>query len=271
MTEEIDPVAHNRAAWDKQVDGGNEWTRPVGSDVIARARAGGWSIVLIGYEPVPRAWFPAEMRGVDVLALASGGGQQGPVLAAAGANVTVFDNSPRQLAQDRIVAERDRLDIKTVQGDMRDLSAFADASFDLAFHPVSNLFAPEILPVWRECARVLRPGGVLMAGFMNPDIFIFDREAEDSRRELVVRHKLPYSDLTHMSDEERARFVGDGPLEYSHSLAEQIGGQCDAGFVITAFVEAPHHAGITREFMPGYYATRAVKAAASTHDGRLTR
>jgi SAM-dependent methyltransferase len=254
----MDVVAHNRAAWDAQVDRGNEWTQPVSPEVIERAREGDWSVVLIGYEPVPREWFPADMRGVDVLALASGGGQQGPVLAATGANVTVFDNSARQLAQDRMVSEREGLDIRTVQGDMRDLSVFADASFDLVFHPVSNLFAPTITPVWRECARVLRRGGVLMAGFMNPDIFIFDREAEEIRGELIVRHPLPYSDLTHMTEAERTRFVGDAPLEHSHSLAEQIGGQCAAGFVITAFVQAPHHAGITRAYMPGYFATRAV-------------
>jgi SAM-dependent methyltransferase len=258
MTDEFDPVAHNRAAWDAQVEQGNEWTVAVGPDVIARARAGDWSVVLIGYEPVPRDWFPAEMRGLDVLCLASGGGQQGPVLAAAGANVTVLDNSPRQLERDRAVADREGLAIATHPGDMRDLSAFADASFGLVFHPVSNLFCPDIEPVWRECFRVLQPGGVLLAGFMNPDIFIFDREAEE-RGELVVRHSLPYSDLTHMTADERARFVGDGPLEYSHSLAAQIGGQLAAGFVLTAFAEAPHHAGITATYMPGYYATRAVK------------
>lgn len=261
MSDNDDVVAHNRAAWDAQVDGGNEWTQPVGPDVIARARDGDWSIVLIGYEPVPRDWFPADMRGVDVLCLASGGGQQGPVLAAAGANVTVFDNSPRQLERDREVADREGLSIATALGDMRDLSAFGDAAFDLVFHPVANLFCPDIRPVWRECARVLRPGGALLAGFMNPDLFIFDREAEDERGELVVRHQLPYSDLTHMTDDERARFVGDGPLEYSHTLADQIGGQLDAGFVVTGFREAPHHAGITAKYMPGYYATRATLGA----------
>ena len=258
MTPDIDPVAHNRAAWDKQVDDGNEWTRPVGADVVARARAGDWSVVLIGYEPVPRAWFPADLHGVDVLCLASGGGQQGPVLAAAGANVTVFDNSPRQLDQDRLVADRDGLAIRTQLGDMRDLSVFAGASFDLIFHPVSNLFCPELAPVWRECFRVLRPGGALLAGFMNPDIYIFDRDAEE-RGELVVRHSLPYADVTHLTGDERARLVGDGPLEYSHSMAQQIGGQIAAGFVLTNFTEAPHHAGLTAKYMPGYFATRAVK------------
>ena len=126
VTSELDPVvAHNRSAWDREVDTGNEWTVPVGPDVIAAARAGTWSVVLIGYDPVPRDWFPAELAGSNVLGLASGGGQQGPVLAAAGARVTVLDNSPRQLAQDRMVADRENLQLATVLGDMRDLSAFA--------------------------------------------------------------------------------------------------------------------------------------------------
>lgn len=255
-----DAVAHNREAWDRQVAGGNEWSVPVSSEVIARARAGDWSVVLIGYQPVARDWFPSSLAGVDVLCLASGGGQQGPVLAAAGANVTVFDNSPAQLAQDEMVAARDGLSIRTVLGDMRDLSAFADESFDLVFHPVSNLFCPDIEPVWLECARVLRPGGTLLAGFMNPDLYLFDREAEE-RGELVVRHRLPYSDEKNLSPEEYAALVArKEPLEYSHTLDEQIGGQLRAGFVITGFSEAPMHVGATREYMQGYLATRAVKA-----------
>ena len=168
MTENSDPFAYNRAAWDREVDQGNEWTRPVGPDVIARARAGDWSVVLIGYEPVPRDWFPADLAGTAVLCLASGGGQQGPVLAAAGADVTVFDNSPRQLGRDEEVAARDGLAIRTVLGDMRDLSAFADGRFDLVFNPVSNVFCPDLAPVWRECFRVLRPAGVLLTGIHEP-------------------------------------------------------------------------------------------------------
>ena len=262
MTEpSVDVVAHNRRAWDREVETGNEWTRPVTSEDVARARAGDWSVVLIGYEPVDRGWFPADLAGCDVLCLASGGGQQAPILAAAGARVTVFDNSPRQLAQDELVARRDGLELRTVLGDARDLGAFADATFDLVFHPVANCFIPEVAPVWRECHRVLRPGGTLLAGFNNPDVYIFDAEALDNRGEFVVRHRLPYSDLTHLAPGERERTWGaDAPLEYSHTLADQLGGQLAAGFVITGFVEAPHHSNATAGWLPGYFATRAVKA-----------
>ena len=258
MTAGFDPVAHNRAAWDREVDSGNEWTRPVGPDVIARARAGDWSVVLIGYEPTPRDWFPADLAGAAILCLASGGGQQGPVFAAAGADVTVFDNSPAQLARDDEVAAREGLSIRTVLGDMRDLTAFADASFDVVFNPVSNVFCPDLAPVWQESFRVLRPGGLLLAGFLNPDIFIFDVAALDEREEFVVRYKLPFSTLD-LSEDERASAYGDGPIEYSHSLTEQIGGQLAAGFILTHLVEAPHHADLTARYMPGYIATRARK------------
>jgi SAM-dependent methyltransferase len=184
LNRHIDVRAYNREAWNHQVDSGNEWTVPVSPETIATVREGRWHVLLI---PVPREWFPA-MSGADVLCLACGGGQQGPIFAAAGANVTVFDNSPRQLAQDRLVAEREGLTIRTVEGDMADLSAFADGSFDLVFHPVSNVFAEDVLPVWREAYRVLRPGGILLTGFMNPAIYIFDFALADEKGIFEVAH-----------------------------------------------------------------------------------
>lgn len=257
VTRDFDPVAHNRIAWDRLVDSDNEWSRPVGPEVVARARQGEWSVVLIGHEPTPRDWLPSDMAGVRVLCLASGGGQQGPVLAAAGATVTVFDNSPKQLARDDEVAARDSLELSTVLGDMRDLSVFPDAAFDVVVNPVSNLFCPDLAPVWAEAFRVLRPGGTLLSGFMNPDVYIFDEMALD-RRELVVRHRLPFSSLD-LSEPDRLRAYGNGPIEYSHSLTEQIGGQLAAGFILTHLTEAPHHADVTAQHFPAYIATRAVK------------
>jgi SAM-dependent methyltransferase len=257
----VDVLGYNRDAWDKEVDNKNVWTIPVGSDAIEQARLDNWSVVLTPRRPVPRNWFP-RLDGATVLCLASGGGQQGPLLAAAGAVVTVFDNSARQLGQDRMVAERDQLVIDTVQGDMADLSCFEEGTFDLVFHPCSNCFSETIRPVWRECFRVLRPGGLLLAGFANPLLFCFDREKE-SEGILELRYSVPYSDVTTLTDAERAQLLEpDEPLCFGHSLEDQIGGQLDAGFVITAMFEDFHLEGdLTVPYFPGFLATRALKPA----------
>jgi SAM-dependent methyltransferase len=257
----VDVVSHNRGAWDQEVLHGNDWTIPVDSAQVERARQGDWSVVLTPNKPVPRAWFP-DLRGAHVLCLASGGGQQGPLLAAAGAAVTVFDNSPLQLGQDRLVAERDGLEIVTVLGDMADLSCFTDGSFDLIVHPCSNCFSETVRPVWRECHRVLRPGGALLAGFANPLLFCFDKDRETQEGVLELRYPVPYSDVTSLSDAERALIDSDEPLCFGHSLEDQIGGQLDAGFVLTALYEDVHQEGdVSVAYFPGFLATRAVKPA----------
>ncbi|TDA66806.1 MAG: class I SAM-dependent methyltransferase [Chloroflexi bacterium] len=249
---------YNRKAWDDQVAKGNPWTQPVSPEQVQAARRGDWSLVLTPTIPVPREWYP-PLIGAEVLCLASGGGQQGPLLAAAGAHVTVIDNSPAQLANDQKVAERDGLDLVTVLGDMRDLSVFPDDHFDLIFHPVSNVFIPDVLPVWREAFRVLHKGGVLLAGFNNPVLYLFDFERLDLG-ELVVAHSLPYSDVSDLPEEKLRKLENDGsPYEWSHSLDEQIGGQLAAGFVLTGLYEDIDPTSVLGKTLPTFIATRAVK------------
>jgi SAM-dependent methyltransferase len=258
----MDIQAHNRAAWDRDVERRNPWTVPVEPAAVERARRGELSLLLTPVKPAPREWFPV-LPDARVLCLASGGGQQGPLLAAAGAKVTVFDNSPRQLAQDQLVAARDNLTVETVLGDMADLSVFGDAAFDLIFHPVSNCFVPQIRPVWRECFRVLCSGGVLLAGFTNPLRYLFDVERME-HGELTVRHAIPYSDL-HDLDPGRRQVMIDQleSLEFGHTLEDQIGGQLDAGFMLTGFYEDYYDSSNNdplSQYLPTFIATRAVKS-----------
>ena len=232
------------------------------SEQIAAARRGDWQIVLTPTRPVPREWF-GDLSRTRVLALASGGGQQTPILAAAGATVTVLDNSPRQLERDREVAERDGLTIRTELGQMHDLSRFADRAFDLIFHPASNSFAPEIRPVWRECFRVLTPRGRLLSGFANPVLYLFDEEA-DTRGELVVRHRIPYADTASLDPDAVSKRIASGePLQYGHTLDDQIGGQIDAGFRIEGFFEDGFPETTLDRYLPTFIATLAVKPAAN--------
>jgi SAM-dependent methyltransferase len=254
----MDIRAFNRKAWDRQVEQGNMWTKPVSSDEVAAARRGDWKVVLTPVKPVPREWF-GQLAGLDVLCLASGGGQQGPILAAAGARVTVLDNSPRQLGQDRMVAERDGLEIQTVEGSMMELSMFEDESFDLIFHPVSNGFVPDVRPVWREAYRVLRHGGVLLAGITNPLVYMFDMNKLE-QGELEVRWSIPYADIESLSEEQLKEFEEKGdPLEWSHTLESQIGGQTEAGFLIAGFYEDIDPGDPLEKITPTFIATKAIK------------
>jgi ubiquinone/menaquinone biosynthesis C-methylase UbiE len=205
---------------------------------------------------VPHDWFP-PLKDLKILGLASGGGQQGPILATLGADVTIFDNSEKQLYQDKILSDKFDLDIKTVQGDMKDLSVFENNSFDLIFNPCSILFVDNVLPVWKECFRVLKPNGILMTGLINPISFQLDEES------LKLIYKQPFSDLHSLPPEKLEELKKNNePLVFGHSLTDQIGGQLDNGFTITAMYEDSWDVeNKMDEFLPSFIPTRAVKIA----------
>lgn len=250
----MDIVKHNKLAWDNYVDKKDRWTIPVSDQELENVKNGNWSIVLTPKKAVPKNWFPT-LKGLKILGLASGGGQQGPILATLGADVTIFDNSEKQLLQDKTISDKFDLDIKTVQGDMKDLSVFADNSFDLIFNPCSILFVEDVLPVWKECFRVLKPNGILMTGLMNPISLQLDE------KNLKLIYKQPFSDLHSLPTEELEELKKNKEaLLFGHSLTDQIGGQLDAGFTITAMFE-DSWGGENKidEFLPAFIATRAIK------------
>lgn len=250
----MDIVNHNKSAWDNYVDNNDPWTIPVSEQELENAKNGDWNIVLTPKKSVPHSWFP-NLKGLKILGLASGGGQQGPILATLGADITIFDNSEKQLQQDRTLSDKFDLNIKTVQGDMKDLSMFADNSFDLIFNPCSVLFVDNVLPVWKECFRVLKPNGILMTGLINPISFQLDD------RKLNLIYKQPFSDLHSLPLEKLEELKKNNEaLEFGHSLTDQIGGQLETGFTITAMFE-DSWGGENKmdEYLPCFIATRAVK------------
>ncbi len=260
----MDVREYNRRAWDAEVERGNRWTVPVTDEIIERARQGDWQVVLTPVKPVPREWFP-PLSGLRVLGLAASGGQQGPVLAAAGARVTVLDNSPKQLERDLAVARRHGLDLQVVEGDMANLHTLESESFDLVFHPCSNCFVPSVLPVWREAFRVLRPGGALLAGFLNPVAFLFDPATSRGPADLVVRHAIPYSPLQAAEPSlAPPHALPSEPLAFGHTLQDQVGGQLDAGFLLERLFEdrwAPEDDDPLTPYIASFLATRAVRPA----------
>jgi len=254
-------LEHNRISWNKQSVEGSPWCTPVGASTIADAIKGKWDVILTPLKTVPKSWF-GNITGKELLCLASGGGQQAPVLSAAGANVVSFDNSEEQLKKDQIVADQYGLSLRTKQGDMANLTMFDDSSFDLIFHPVSNVFVPDVKRVWEECYRVLRHGGSLLSGFMNPAFFLFDHDESKTPNVLEVKYKLPYSDLESLDEKRKQDLINQKTaLEFGHSLDDQIGGQIKAGFVITGFYEDwwSDEATMLNKFTPTFMSTKATK------------
>ena len=255
---------YNRNAWNIQSEEGCRWSTPFSDQTIEEAKAGRWSVILTPNKSVPETWFPSfpDLSGVRILALACGGGQQVPVFAAAGAEVVSFDASDTQLRKDEETCERHGLHVEIQQGDMADLTGLSDGVFDLIFNPVSNVFAESLEPIWKGCHRVLKTGGALLTGFMNPCFYLFDHEELEASGQLIVKHRLPYSDLENgdpemLSDQLEAQVS----LEYSHSWEKQLGGMCDAGLAITGFYEDDWDKESTglQGWMPLFGAAKAVR------------
>ena len=242
----------NARTIDRWIEAGWEWGTPISHEIYQAAQRGAWDVLLTPTKPVPHAWF-GELRGKRVLGLASGGGQQMPIFTALGAQCTVLDYSERQLESERIVSRREGYDIRIIRADMSQPLPFADGEFDLIFHPVSNCYVREVKPIWWECFRVLRPGGTLLAGLDNGMNYIFD---DDER---MLANALPFDPLT--NPEQMAQLEAtDSGVQFSHTLEEQIGGQLEAGFVLTGLYEDTNGEGRLHEFnVPTYVATRAVK------------
>lgn len=255
MTEE-DYVSFNSRMWDSWSDEQFIWTRPLTAEQFHRAKSVPIQIVLTPLKTVPLSWFDGV--GKDVLGLASGGGQQGPVLAAHGYRVAILDNSMRQLQAERMVAEREGYSVLAVQADMTKPFPFEDESFDLIVHPVSNCYIEDLELTWKECYRVLRHGGVMMAGWTNPVVYLFDDEALENRdTPLIVRHKLPYNGRVEVQKGEP--LSGDTGYQFSHTLDAQIGGQLRAGFMIKDFYEDNEPDNRLGDYTNLYAATLAVK------------
>lgn len=256
----MDTTQQNSNAWDKKVEEGSRYTKPVSSEVIEKSKSGEWEITVTTEKVVPRDWFPKSLDGLKILCLASGGGQQAPVLAAAGADVTVTDISKKQLEQDEKVAQRDGLTLKTVQGDMSDLSDFEEEYFDIVVNPVSNLFVKDIHLVWNEVSRVLKNKGILISGFTNPLLWIFD-DNQEQKGILDAKHSIPSSTLDYLPKDEVQDYINSNQtIEYAHTLEDQIQGQIEAGFVITGFYEDDF--GGTRildKHIKTFIATKAIK------------
>ncbi|MBR5410568.1 MAG: class I SAM-dependent methyltransferase [Clostridia bacterium] len=242
----------NARTIDRWVEEGWEWGVPVSHETFENAKNGVWDVVLTPTVPVPHDWF-GDLRGKKVLGLASGGGQQIPIFAALGAEVTVLDLSDKQLESERLVAEREGYDVEIVKADMTKPLPFPDEAFDLIFHPVSDCYVEKVEPIFREAYRVLKKGGAFLGGYDNGVNFLVNDD------ETAIVNTMPFDPLKN-EDQRRQLEEDDCGMQFSHSLGELIGGQLRAGFTVRDIYDDVNGSGRLNELnVNTFFAVRATK------------
>ena len=242
----------NAATIDRWIEEGWEWGQPISHETYVKATEGQWDVVLTPTKNVPHEWF-GELKGKKVLGLASGGGQQMPIFAALGAACTVLDYSLKQLESERMVAERECYEIRIIRADMTKPLPFEDEEFDLIFHPVSNCYVEDVKPIFKECYRILKHGGILLGGYDNMVNYLVDED------EKTIVNTMPFNPLK--NPEQMAQLEAtDCGVQFSHTIEEQLGGQLEAGFCLTHIYGDTNGAGRLHEMnIESFYATRAIK------------
>ena len=209
----------NQERWNALVRAGVRYSRPFLDLDEAAARAFVDPYGVMG-----------DVSGKSVLCLAGGGGQQSVIFNLLGAGeVTVLDFSEAQLENDRKALDHYGFDAALFQGDMRDLSRFADASFDLVFHAYSINFIPEIDQVFDEIGRVLRLNGLYRVEWSNP----FGKSVDDRKwTEAGYPINVPYGNQEMVFEDDAWDVdAGDGevqrvegPREFNHMLSSVVNG-----------------------------------------------
>ena len=215
---------HNRAAWDARVQEGKRFTRASNEDEMARP--------LESLDPL--GWLGGDVTGKRILCLGAGGGRHGPMLASAGARVTVVDISPEMLKLDCELAETRGLQVQTVETSIDDLSMLPEAEYEAVMQPVSTCYVPDIRLAYRELARVMQPGGVYISRHKQPANLQIDLAPTPNG--FVI--DSPYYLDGHLSPAKRpGPHREQGTMEFLHRWGDLLGGLCESGFVIEAVTE----------------------------------
>ena len=232
----LDDLARfNGERWDDLARAGVEYARPYLDMDENSAR-----------DLVDSEGFIGDARGLDVLCLASGGGQQTAAFGLLGAKVTCLDISEVQLESDRVAAKRYGLDIKTERGDMRDLSAFGEGAFDVVWHGHSLNFVPDARVVFQQVRRVVRPGGIYHLSCCNPYFHGIDEE-EWNGEAYPLRNRYAEGEVIYASGDEWTFTAPDGsprrirgPREFRHNMETLLNVPVELGFSLLRMREVAY-------------------------------
>ncbi|MDE7293302.1 MAG: class I SAM-dependent methyltransferase [Oscillospiraceae bacterium] len=236
---------------DELVMGNVDWSACASEKELLEARSGKLKLRFMDRE-IPDEWL-GNIKGKRVLCLAGAGGLQAPLLACAGAEVTVVDISEKMLDRDREIAKRENLPIRIIKGNMCDLSLFGDEYFDHIINPMSLMYVPEPYAVFKECYRVLKKGGVFIMAAPCPINYVCDYVEDENGGYYKAVHKMPYFSKDHDDSDW---------IEYGHSMETYLGGLIKCGFIINGYTECQ-----MEDITELYFMARAIKCGDTPQGG----
>jgi SAM-dependent methyltransferase len=257
------PHEQNREIWDRLAREEYPLARPVGEKEINNP----------SFITNPWGWIGKDVTGKRVLCLAAGGGKHGVLFALAGAETTVVDISPAMLDLDRKEAKARGLELRIVEASMDKLPTLDSGHFDIVIQPVSTCYVPDLLAVYREVARVLKPDGMYICQHKQP------QSLQTGLRPIgvgyVVQERYYRSGpLPQISGVNPVR--EEGAQEFLHRWDDLLGGLCKNGFMIEDVAE-PRHADFSAAagtfkhrscYLPPYIAIKARRRADSATDDK---
>src|SRR5437588_11734616 len=182
-----------------------------------------------------------KLDGARVLGLAAGGGWDPVIFAKLGAKTTVFDISPTQLKTVRDLARRQKVKIRLLRGNMKDLSLFKDASFDVVWHCHSLVFVDDATRVLKEVGLVLAPGGTYLLSTMHPTTLrLYGSYKEGGWRPKITYFEdkpVPYTDEWGMTCTLGKKKLVAPTIEFGHRFETIINGMAAAGMVVEGLWE----------------------------------
>jgi SAM-dependent methyltransferase len=224
-------VAENRRHWDAMADewvamGERAWTHDQPS----------WGIWGVGNDVVPL--LPDDLTGLDAIELGCGTGYVSAWMRRRGARVYAIDNSARQLATARRLADEHDLDIEWAHGNAERVDR-PDASFDLAISEYGAAIwcDPD---VWiREAHRLLRPGGRLVFLGNHPLAMICTPDDGGPVGMTLERDYFQLGRLDWTTVE-----IDPGGIEFNRSISAWLRLFRDVGFVVDDYheIQAPDEA-----------------------------
>ena len=237
----ISESAQNEKAWDDLVRAGSSFANPARPEDFLEPDK------IIN----PFEWLPSSFKGLRVLCLGAGGGRHGPIFAAQGAEVAVVDISEEMLKLDQEVATREGVTLRTSKASMTDLGEFGDAVFDIVLQPVSSCYVEDVMLVYREVARVIKPDGIYVSQHKQPISLQAATKPLATGGYAICEPYYREGPLPPVSGSEHRE---QGTREYLHTLESLLGGLCLSGFVIEDLKE-PRHA--STQAAPGSFQARS--------------